>query len=85
MELARRLATRPPRAIGAAKRAVKLGATLSQPEGLLFEMLHFVATGTSDDAKTGARFFGEAFRAGRRSREIFAALRAGEGPTFEGK
>jgi enoyl-CoA hydratase len=86
MALARRLAKRPPLAVGTAKRAVKIGATLPQPDGLLFEQLCFMESGVSSDAREAARFFVERFRSGQRSREIFASLRAGEaGPHFRGE
>lgn len=86
MALARRLATRPPLAVGHAKRAVKLGGSLPLPDGLLYEQLAFVQSGTTDDARAGAKHFGESFRQGLRSREIFAKLRSGEaGVPFSGR
>ncbi len=78
MTLARRLATRPSVAVGAAKRAVRVGATLPADDGLAYEMLAFVMAGLSSEArKRGAAYIAK-FRSGKSAREIFGAWREGQ-------
>jgi enoyl-CoA hydratase/carnithine racemase len=77
MTLAHRLATRPSVAVGSAKRAVRIGATLPADDGLAYEMLAFVMSGLSTEArKRGAEYIAK-FRAGSSAREILAAWRDG--------
>jgi enoyl-CoA hydratase/carnithine racemase len=77
MALARRLATRPSVAVGSAKRAVRVGSTLPADDGLAYEMLAFVMTGLSTDARRrGAEYIAK-FRAGQSAREILGAWREG--------
>jgi enoyl-CoA hydratase/carnithine racemase len=83
--LARRLAGRPLAAVGHAKRAVRLGASLPIDDGLAFEKLSFVSAGASADARIAGQYYLEQFRDGRTPRQIFDQLRAGRGPAFGGK
>jgi enoyl-CoA hydratase len=77
MALARRLATRSPAAVGHAKRAVRVAATWPIDDGLAFEKLAFVLSGTTADAaRLGAHYLTR-FQAGASARQIFDELRAG--------
>jgi enoyl-CoA hydratase/carnithine racemase len=77
MALAHRLATRPSVAVGLAKRAVRIGTTLPADDGLAYEMLAFVMSGLSTEArKRGAEYIAR-FRAGTSAREILGAWREG--------
>jgi len=84
MALARRLATRPLAALGHAKRAVRVGASLPIDDGLAFEKVAFVMAATSADVNTARDYYIEALRSGRSPRETFDRLRAGDGPAFKG-
>ncbi len=82
MALAERLASRPLGAVGHAKRAVRVGATLPIDDGLAFEKLCFTHAGMSADAAVAGAYYLEQFRGGNRARDIFDKLRAGQGPKF---
>ena len=82
LALAHRLASRPLAAVGHAKRAVRIGASLSIDDGLAFEKLSFVSASLSSDARSAGAYYLEQFKAGRRAREIFDLLRSGRGPAF---
>jgi enoyl-CoA hydratase/carnithine racemase len=84
MALARRMATRPLAAVGHAKRAVRVGASLPIDDGLAFEQLAFIMAGMCADANIARDYYLDAFRSGRSAREIFGRLRSGDGPTFQG-
>jgi enoyl-CoA hydratase len=77
LALAHRLATRSPSAVGHAKRAVRVGASLPLDDGLTFEKIAFVLVGISLDARTAGREYVALFRSGKSSRAIFADWRAG--------
>lgn len=79
MKLARRVATRPSVAVGSAKRAVRIGTRLPADDGLAYEMLAFVLSGLSSDARQrGAEYIAK-FRAGASAREILDGWREGKG------
>jgi enoyl-CoA hydratase len=75
LAFAHRLATRPPVAVAQAKRAVRVAASCPIDDGLAFEKLAFVVTGTTVDATERAKHYMVQFRAGKSAREIFAELR----------
>jgi enoyl-CoA hydratase/carnithine racemase len=75
MTLARRMATRPPMAVGGAKRAMRVGTSLSADEGLVYEKLAFIAAGMHPDAKRLGRKYLCRFRDGASARQIFDELR----------
>jgi enoyl-CoA hydratase len=76
LTLANRMATRAPMAVGGAKRAARVGASLPLDDGLAFERLAFIACGMQPEAKQHGLAYLEQFRAGKSAREIFATLRA---------
>ncbi|MFT3924244.1 MAG: enoyl-CoA hydratase/isomerase family protein [Myxococcales bacterium] len=75
LALAARMATRSPMAVGGAKRAARVGASLPLDDGLAFERLAFVACGLHPDAKRHGLAYLSGFRAGKSAREIFDELR----------
>ena len=75
MSLARRMASRPPIAVGGAKRALRVGASLPVEEGLAYEKLAFVAASMHPDAKRIGRFYLSRFHKGASARQIFDELR----------
>lgn len=76
--LAHRMATRSPGAVGQAKRAVRIGASMPLDDGLTFEKIAFVLVGVSADARRAGKEYVELFRGGKTSRSIFADWRAGK-------
>lgn len=76
LKLARRMATRPRAAVGGAKRAIRIGASLPLDDGLAFERLAFVACGLHPDAKQRGLSYLKEFRSGKNARQIFEELRA---------
>lgn len=75
LALAGRMATRPAMAVGGAKRAARIGASLPLDDGLAFERLAFVACGLHPDAKQRGLSYLRDFGAGKTAREIFDILR----------
>jgi enoyl-CoA hydratase len=75
LALAGRMATRPAMAVGGAKRAARIGASLPLDDGLAFERLAFVACGLHPDAKQRGLAYLRDFSAGKSAREIFDILR----------
>jgi enoyl-CoA hydratase len=75
LKLARRMALRPPQAVGHAKRCIRVGASLPIDDGLAFERLALALLGTSRDARRLAEAYLERFGSGQTPRQIFDALR----------
>lgn len=75
LELAHKMASRPPIAVGHAKRAARIGASLPLDEGLAFEKLAFIAAGMHPDAKRLGEHYLARFREGKSARQIFDELR----------
>jgi enoyl-CoA hydratase/carnithine racemase len=74
--LAERMATRPPLAVGGAKRAGRIGSSLPLDAGLAFERLAFIACGLHPDAKQRGLSYLRSFETGKNAREIFDGLRS---------
>jgi enoyl-CoA hydratase/carnithine racemase len=85
LELAERLAKRPPLSVAAVKRAIALGSDLPLDKALKLESAGFVKTGFSDDAVASGKFYFEQYRRGKTPRQIFDAYRRGDAVRFVGK
>jgi len=85
MELASKMAKRPPISIRAIKTAARLGASSSFKRGLEIEKKGFYATGSSRDADRALGFMLEEFRNGKSDREILEQLNTGDAVRFDGR
>jgi len=85
LELARKLAKRPPISIRGIKQAVCIGGSLPFMKGLEIERKGFYATGSSQDAALGLQFMLDEFQQGRSDSEILENLATGDVVKFDGR
>ncbi|NPA25672.1 MAG: enoyl-CoA hydratase/isomerase family protein [Deltaproteobacteria bacterium] len=85
LELARKMARRPPRSIGGIKRAVRIGGSLPLARGLEVEKAAFFDCGYIKDPVNAFEFYLKESENGRSDREILEELARGQAVDFSGR
>ncbi|MBW1646081.1 MAG: enoyl-CoA hydratase/isomerase family protein [Deltaproteobacteria bacterium] len=85
LELARKMARRPPCSVGGIKRAVRIGGSLPLPRGLEVEKAAFFACGYIRDPVNAFEYYLAESEKGRSDRKILTELATGKPVEFTGR